>query len=166
MEEIHVTGTEISYLYICPRKLWLFRHGIKMENENTHVQLGKLIQEETFSRHPKEIPLGDIGVIDWAELPKGIIHETKKGKCPKDGEIAQTRYYLWWLRKHNVDVRHCIIHYPKIRKTQKLDWEDGMEMSVKRDLEAVVKIIKKRTPPDFVKLPWCKSCAYEEYCSI
>jgi len=65
-----------------------------MESENSHVQIGKLIQEDSFSRHPKEIPIGDIGVIDWAEFKRGVIHETKKAKCPKDAEIAQTRYYL------------------------------------------------------------------------
>jgi CRISPR-associated exonuclease Cas4 len=71
MGEMHITGTEVSYLYICHRKLWLFHHGIRMEAENTHVQIGRLIQEETFSRHPKEIPLWN----SWVCRTRRIILE-------------------------------------------------------------------------------------------
>ena len=166
MGEMHITGTEVSYLYICHRKLWLFYFFIRMEAENTHVQIGRLIQEETFSRHPKEIPLGDIGVIDWAELSHGIIHETKKARCPQNAEIAQTRYYLWWLRQHNVEVKRCVVHYPKQRKTKTVEWKEEMNMQVMEDLQVICNIVERDTPPNFTRLPWCKSCAYEEYCSL
>jgi len=163
---MHITGTEISYLYICHRKLWLFHHGIRMESENSHVQIGKLIQEDSFSRHPKEIPIGDIGVIDWAEFKRGVIHETKKAKCPKDAEIAQTRYYLWWLREHNVKVNCCVIHYPRQKKTKTLEWDESMSAQVREDLKNAKEIISMEMPPEPVRSPWCSSCAYEEYCFI
>jgi CRISPR-associated exonuclease Cas4 len=75
LEKSPITGTEIAYLYICHRKLWLFRKGIRPENEHTNVQIGKFIQESTFLRHmnKKEVPLGHIGRVDWAELDKGVI---------------------------------------------------------------------------------------------
>jgi len=31
LEELFVRGIEVSYLYICPTKLWFFTHGIAME---------------------------------------------------------------------------------------------------------------------------------------
>ena len=105
-----VTGKEIEYLYVCGRKLWFFHHGIRLEMENQNVQLGIFLGENTFKRHKKEVILGDIGVVDWIELRHGVIHEVKKGKCPKGAEKAQVRYYMWWMRKRGVDIQRCVIH--------------------------------------------------------
>lgn len=88
-----ITGTEMAYLHLCRRKLWLFHHGIRPENENVAVQIGRHIGESTFQRAHKELKLGDIGVVDWAELQHGVIHETKKAKCPMDADVAQVRNY-------------------------------------------------------------------------
>jgi len=163
-KEQTITGTEMAYLYICPRKLWLFHNGIRPENEHVNVQIGRLIQETTFSHHEKEIPLGEIGVIDWAEFKHGRIHETKKGKCPGDAEIAQTRYYLWWLRRNGANIDTCIIHYPKQKETKELKWDDSMSIDVENDLKCAREIIGLTVPPEFKELKYCRSCAYFDFC--
>lgn len=162
----HITGTEIAYVYICKRKLWLFHHGIRPENEYGNVQIGRLIGESTFKRNEKdkEVPIGDIGVIDRIELKHGRIHETKKGKAPRNAEEAQTRYYLWWLRDHGVNVNTCVIHYPKQRNIHEVVWDDESEAKVRADLNEAEQIISGKYPPEFKQLSYCKSCAYEMYC--
>lgn len=161
-----ITGTQMAYLHICPRKLWLFRHGIRPEQENVNVQIGKHIQETTFERqeNKKEVALGGIGVVDWAELNKGIIHETKKGKCPANAEVAQTRYYMWWMRNNGMSVERCIIHYPKQRRTKELPWSEEMNQLVAEDLQRAAAIIVQPQPPPFEYKSICKSCAYQELC--
>ena len=161
-----ITGTEIVYLYICHRKLWLFRKGIRPENEHANVQMGKFIQESTFLRHQnkKEIPLGHIGRVDWAELDKGIIHEVKKGRAPSKAEDAQTRYYLWWMRSKGIPVTECVIHYPKQKRTKKLSWDLKVAKAVEQDLAEVRKIISLSMVPPLTEKTYCKSCAYEEFC--
>lgn len=159
-----IKGKEIEYLYVCIRKLWLFHHGIRPEMENQNVQIGMLIGETTFSRHEKEIALGEIGVIDWAEFKHGRIHETKKSKCPGDAEIAQTRYYLWWLRENGANIDTCIIHYPKQKITKELKWDDLMSEDVENDLKRAREIIGLTSPPEFKELKYCRSCAYFEFC--
>ena len=161
----NITGTEIAYLYICKRKLWLSRHGLRPENEHVNVQIGRFIQETTFPRHEKEIKLGDIGVVDWAEFKDGRIHETKKGRSPMAADIAQTRYYLWWLRNNGINVDTCIIHYPKLRKTRELVWEESFIERVKEDLCKAREIVSAPVPPEYSELKWCKSCAYFDFCT-
>jgi len=166
LEKSPITGTEIAYLYICHRKLWLFRKWIRPENEHTNVQIGKFIQESTFLRHmnKKEVPLGHIGRVDWAELDKGVIHEMKKSKAPANAENAQTRYYIWWMRSKGIPIYECIIHYPKQKRTKKMIWDKEMGEHVEQDLAEVRKIIYLSKVPSVNEKTYCKSCAYEEFC--
>ena len=163
-EQGHITGTEISYLYICKRKLWLFHHGIKPENENINVQIGKHIQETAFKREEKDIPIGDVGVIDWAAFKHGIIHETKKGRTPGKGDEAQVRYYLWWLNKNGIAVNEAQIHYPTMKKTKVVKWNEDTDKQAELDVAACREIIGQAKPPAVCQYPYCKSCAYVELC--
>jgi CRISPR-associated exonuclease Cas4 len=43
-----LTGTQLNYLFICTRKLWLFSHHIEMERESNLVALGQLMHAESF----------------------------------------------------------------------------------------------------------------------
>lgn len=70
-----MTPTELVYLSLCPRKFWLFRHGIRPEFENELVKIGKTITQTTYPKNKHELPLHDFGVIDAAVLKNGEIKE-------------------------------------------------------------------------------------------
>lgn len=159
------TGTELNYLHVCPRKLWLFRHGIRPEQESDLVQLGILLGEESFSRREKEIPIGEIGVLDWADFKAGVIHETKHGKAPGGGDEAQVRYYLFYLNAHGIRVDHAVIHYPKKRETVTVEWNESTAQQVEEDLKACGTILAGELPAP-QRRPYCKHCAYEEMCFL
>ncbi len=161
---MEITGQEIKYLHVCPRKLWLFRRGIRPEMENNQVRIGMLIGERSFARETKEIPLGEWGVLDWADFADGIIHETKKAPTQIQSDRAQVSYYLWLLNHHGVAVHEAQIHYPKQRKTAVVAWNETCAASVEKDLQAVEAIHEMNMPPPAVRKNICKSCAYEEVC--
>jgi len=48
------SGTLISYLHLCHRKLWLHANGIRMEHTSHAVAEGKLIGENTYNRRAKK----------------------------------------------------------------------------------------------------------------
>ncbi|RYZ78762.1 MAG: Dna2/Cas4 domain-containing protein, partial [Proteobacteria bacterium] len=94
----HPTGTQINYLVVCPRKLWLFSHGIEMERENEDVQMGKQIGEAAYGREKKEINLDNQIVLDWADAKPGAngvltIHEIKKSKAVSRAHRLQMLFY-------------------------------------------------------------------------
>jgi len=41
LTQARITGTEINYLFVCTRKLWLFHHHIEMEHTSDYVALGQ-----------------------------------------------------------------------------------------------------------------------------
>ena len=161
---MHVTGKEISYLYVCERKLWLFRHGLRPELENVNVQIGMQLQETAFKREEKDIPIGEVGVIDWAAFKHGIIHETKKGRTPGKGDEAQVRYYLWWPNGNGVRVTEAQIHYPTMRKSKTVPWDEAAKALADQDIAACLEIVRQPRPPAVQPHPYCKSCAYMELC--
>ncbi len=159
-----VTATALTYLKICRRKLWLHAHGIKLENAHVNVKIGKHIQNTTFDRKEKDIALGDVGVIDWAEFKHGILHETKKGKTPAAADELQVKYYMVWMRDHGIDIRGARIHYPKQKRTKEIEWNNAFHHEVGDALTEARKIVAEDRPPPVVKLPYCKSCAFFEFC--
>ncbi len=159
------TGTDLNYLHVCPRKLWLFRHGIRQERENDLVQLGVLLGEQSFSREKKEIAIGEAGVLDWADFKDGVIHETKHGKAPGEGDEAQVRYYLFYLNMHGIRANRAVIHYPKKRETTTVEWNENSFRQVEEDLQAC-KTVLAGPIPAATRRPYCRHCAYEEMCFI
>ncbi len=159
------TGKELNYLHVCRRKLWLFRHGIRPELENDLVQLGMQLGEETFTRQEKEIPIGEAGVLDWADFKDGVIHETKRGRAPGGGDEAQVRYYLAWLNWRGIQAHEAVIHYPRRRETAVVLWNEAAEQMVKQDLAECEKVVKGPVPAA-VRRPFCRNCAYEEICFV
>lgn len=45
-ERLKVGGLKINYYVICPRKLWLYAHDIRLEQTSDRVALGRLLQEQ------------------------------------------------------------------------------------------------------------------------
>lgn len=39
-KELHITGTQMNYYFLCHTKLWYFAHHIQMEQESDLVALG------------------------------------------------------------------------------------------------------------------------------
>ena len=164
MEQLqHTTGKEVAYLHVCHRKLWLYHNGIRPELENTDVQLGMLIQEESFHREKKEIPIGEYGVLDWADFKDGFIHETKKNLSMQKADCAQVAFYLYILNEHGVSCREGILHYPKQRKNERVVWNPDTKAGVEADLTAITNILSAPIP-SVIRVPYCKKCAYEEIC--
>src|SRR5574344_1035210 len=158
------TGKEFAYLHICVRKLWLFQHGIRPELENSAVQIGMLLGEKSFSREKKEIPLGESGVLDWADFADGRIHETKKGREPGHADEAQVAYYLYLLDRHGVRVNEAQIHYPALRKIQTVEWTPELAAAVEADRRAIAEVAERKCPPEAIRKNICKKCSYEEVC--
>ena len=86
-----------------------------MEDENENVQLGKLLDENSYKRDDKHIEIDGIINIDFIH-EKNELHEIKKSKSIEEAGIWQVKYYLYYLKKRNVDGLHGVIDYPLLKK--------------------------------------------------
>lgn len=163
--ERNISGTMFYYYFVCKRKLWLFSNGIQLENENEDVKIGKLIDENSYSRELKHVLIDETVNIDFIKEWK-ILHEVKKQKSIEEAGIWQLKYYIYFLRKRGINIESGILDYPKLKKREIVTLSKEDETKIEKILEGIGEILKLKEPPDIEKTKICKKCAYYEYCYI
>lgn len=161
-----VTGTIFNYFMVCHRKLWLFAHGITMEQGSELVYEGKLIHENSYpERNPnyEEIELDGIKV-DFYDARHHVIHEIKKSDKLEAAGLWQLKYYLFVFEMHGIKDIKGILEFPKQRKTETVTLTDEDRQIIKNRLAKIEKICKEDICPPLLKKERCKQCSYYEFC--
>lgn len=162
--DVRITGTLVWYYYICHREVWLMAHGINPETENPFLELGRLIQEEFYSREKKEFKAPGMK-IDLLRDCNGqlIAGEIKKSSRFVASATMQLAYYLWRLRRMGIEAKGELL-IPKERKRIPIRFTEELQLKLEETIEDIRKIISLETPPPPVLIPFCRSCAYAEFC--
>lgn len=160
-----ISGMMFYYYFVCKRKLWFFANEIQMESENEDVIIGKLIDENSYSRELKHVLIDNTVNIDFIKEWK-ILHEVKKQKSVEEAGIWQLKYYIYFLRKRGINIEKGILDYPKLKKREEIFLTEEDKKRIEEILLEIRKIVNLKLPPKLEKLKICKRCAYFEYCYI
>ena len=160
-----ISGTMFYYYFVCKRKLWFFSNEIQLEEDNEDVILGKLIDENSYSKELKHILIDNTVNIDFIKDWK-ILHEVKKQKSIEEAGVWQLKYYLYFLKIRGINIEKGILDYPKLKKREEVFLSKDDEKKIKEILSEIEKITLMEKPPELEKLKICKKCAYFEYCYI
>lgn len=155
-----ISGTMFYYYFVCKRKLWFFANEIQLENENEDVIIGKLIDENSYSRELKHVLIDNTVNIDFIKEWK-ILHEVKKQKSIEEAGIWQLKYYIYFLKERGINIEKGILDYPKLKKRQEIFLSKEDEERIENILLEIREIINLKLPPKI-----CRKCAYFEYCYI
>ena len=137
-----------------------------MEDNSEDVQMGRLIDENSYAREDKHINIDNVVNIDFLKS-KSILHEVKKSKKVEISAIYQVKYYLYYLQQRGAGVKKAVIDYPllKDRVEVVLDEEDTKE--IEKILLEITSICESDTVPKVLKdKRRCGQCAYFELCFI
>ena len=141
--ENRITGVMVYYYFVCKRKLWYFSNEIQMEGDNENVQLGKLLDEESYKRDEKHINIDNIINIDFIK-DHNELHEIKKSRS---------------IEKAKID-------YPLIKKTLVVELSDSDKTELDSILKDIDIIARGEFPPAFEEKKICNKCAYHDLCFI
>src|SRR5690606_6231039 len=96
-----INATLINLYKVCPRECWLHANGIRMEHNSDTVADGKLLHETSYqSRNDKHSELSIeanfegislFGKIDFYDVKRKIIHETKRGNKVESAHVWQVK---------------------------------------------------------------------------
>ena len=161
-----LTGTHINYYFICHRKLWLFSHGVQMEQTSDTVLLGKLIDESSYERKDKGIDIDGTIVIDWIDEKQGVLHEVKKSDSMEDAHKFQVLYYLWYLKQKGVSGLRGEIDYPKLKQRVDVVLTPEAEAKLEEITKKIEAVMKQNQVPDRINKSFCKTCSYYELCWV
>ncbi len=153
---------------ICPRQAWLMSRNLSADQQNSYIEIGKLIDENSFSRDNKGIYLADIGaMIDMITKKDGtyIIAEVKKSSKMLESSIWQLKYYLYLLKnKKKINIKG-LIKVPREKISKEVELTDEDEEKIDSILLQLTKSIEADHPVVLKKqLRFCKKCAHYEFC--
>ena len=160
-----ITGVMIYYYFLCKRKLWYFCLQINIEDNNENVQLGKLLDENSYKRDDKHIQIDGVINIDFIHDNREL-HEIKKSRAVEEAGIWQLKYYLYYLEERGVKGIKGRIDYPLLKRTMEVALSDE-DRNVLGDVIKDINILKKQNMvPQLDKKKICSKCAYYDLCYI
>jgi len=116
-ERLKVGGLKMNYLRVCPRKLWLFAHQVRLEADAEAVALGRLTHERAYRDRPRRsLILENLIAIDVLE-GEGTILEVKHAPTFIEAARLQLRYYLYFLARRGVHLRGEL-RFPRQRRRE------------------------------------------------
>ena len=160
-----ITGLMVYYYEVCKRKLWYFTNDIQLEENNSNVILGKLLEENTYTRDEKKINIGGVINIDFIRSKK-ILHEIKKSNSIEPASILQVQYYLYYLEKKGLVGLKGILDYPLLKQTVEVNLADSDRENLENIIIGIKEILGKESPPILEKKNICKKCAYFDLCFV
>ena len=160
-----ITGLMVYYYEVCKRKLWYFVNEIQLEENNSNVILGKLLEENTYTRDEKKINIDGVINIDFIRSKK-ILHEIKKSNSIEPASLLQVQYYLYYLEKKGLIGLKGILDYPLLKQTVEVNLTDEDRENLDNIIIGIKEILRKENPPALEKKSICKKCAYFDLCFV
>ena len=160
-----ITGLMVYYYEVCKRKLWYFVNEIQLEENNSNVILGKLLEENTYTRDEKKINIDGVINIDFI-CSKKILHEIKKSNSIEPASLLQVQYYLYYLEKKGLIGLKGILDYPLLKQTVEVNLTDKDRENLDNIIIGIKEILRKESPPALEKKGICKKCAYFDLCFV
>lgn len=163
-ENARIGGTLIWYWSICHRQVWLMARGIEPDPSNEHMVLGRLIDENSYTRERHQVAFGD-NKFDFiqSEGNRVIVCEVKKSSRAEASARLQLAHYLYELEKMGIEA-NGVLMFPKEKKRVSIE----LTMETKNELDGIYKEIKTLTelgnPPPAKSGKYCPKCSYAEYC--
>ncbi len=158
-----ITGTMINYYFVCQRKLWFFIHQLRFEEGHENVELGKLLDQGSYSRENKQIMIEGTIAIDFIKDWK-VLHEVKKSRAIEESAEWQVKYYLYFLKKRGIEVEKGVLDYPNLRQRKDVYLTNEDQVRLATILAEIEKIGKNEEIPTKIDSKICKKCAYYEFC--
>ena len=160
-----ITGLMVYYYEVCKRKLWYFVNEIQLEENNSNVILGKLLEENTYTRDEKKINIDGVINIDFIRSKK-ILHEIKKSNSIEPASLLQVQYYLYYLERKGLIGLKGILDYPLLKQTVEVNLTDKDKENLDNIIIGIKEILRKESPPTLEKKGICKKCAYFDLCFV
>lgn len=162
---MNITGIMIYYYFVCQRRLWYFINQINMEQNSELVQIGKIIDETTYTKEKKQILIDNTINIDFINNG-AVLHEVKKTKSIEEAGIWQIKYYMYYLENKGVENVKAKIDFPLLRESKEIILEDDDRKVLDNVITNIEEIARMEKPLDIINSKICKKCSYFDLCYV
>ena len=137
-------------------------HGITPDEDFPSLEIGRAIHEIYYERMLKEVSFEGIK-LDVLKRGETVICEVKTSSKFLQAAKFQLLYYLYRLETMGMKT-HGEIRIPKERRKIKVYLNEENRNVLLKALKEIREIVNSEKPPEPYKIPFCKRCAYREFC--
>jgi CRISPR-associated exonuclease Cas4 len=162
--DFQVTGTFVWYYCVCKRRVWLWARRINPDEDDSNIDIGRYIHEKAYSRHRKELDLGN-AKIDLIKTENGqlVVAETKKSSRYLNASETQLLFYLLQLKSIGIEARGEVV-IPTEKKKYTVELNESAVAQLNDIIMDIKRIANDSQAPPPVKIKACRNCAYSEFC--
>lgn len=162
--EFQITGTYIWYYFICKREVWLLSRGITADQEDTNLEIGRYLHENSYKRDRKEVEFCNMK-FDVVKRKEGqfIIGEVKKTSKFLESARMQLLYYLDTLERIGIKATGVLL-VPEEKFREEITLDQEAKLQLEQVTEEIFNIVCNEKPPEPIKNNFCLKCAYTEMC--
>jgi len=141
-------------------------HELNPDQEDPFLEIGRLLQQDTYKRERKEITVGNMK-IDLFKRKNGglVVGEIKKSSRFDRSARMQLAFYLYKLKRGGTNATGELL-IPKEKKRIFVELTSDIENELKQTFRQIKEIIGQDSPPEPVKNKYCTNCAYREFCWV
>lgn len=134
------------------------------DEDNPNIDLGCFIGESTYKREKKEISFGHLK-MDVIRREKGrlVVGEVKKSSKFEKSAKMQLAFYLLELREKGVGAVGELM-FPKEKKKIRVELSEELIEELEKARREILRIVYQDMPDPPKKIPFCRNCAYGEFC--
>jgi len=161
-----VTGTLVWYYAVCPRECWLMAHEISPDEDDTLLDLGRLLHEETYKREERDKGFDAPGMkLDLVRKDEDgiVVCEVKKSDRFIRPAAMQLCFYLWRLKQQGIVARGELL-IPTRKKRLRIELTNERENELIRVIRNIEGLMAEMKPPAVTNGKYCGKCAYREFC--
>ena len=160
-----ITGVMVQYYFTCKRELWFFSRGLNFDFENEDMLIGRFLHRESYERDWKEVTLGN-AKLDVVVRRGGVeVIEVKKSSKLEEPARWQLKYYLYLLKRAGTNAKG-VIAYPEEGRREEVKLSEEDVATLERAVEDIERVIALETPPKVERKPYCRRCAYRDFCWV
>lgn len=128
------------------------------DEDDEILKIGRAIHSTYYKDMKEEVQLDGIKV----DRVRGrVIYEIKTSSKYLEATKFQLLYYIYRFNEEGVNVDGEIL-IPREGKRIRVDKEDIPKLEAA--LTEISNIVRAEKPPQAVKIPFCKKCAYRNFC--
>jgi len=159
-----ITGVLFQSYGLCKRQVWLMAHKIIPDQDNQFIELGRLLDENSYQRERKKIALDNIEIDILTKKDKRIlIGEVKKSSKALESATLQLCFYLFELKQSGI-LAQGVLMFPTEKKRIPIELTLDKEIQITQIKRNIENLIQQGYPPDQEYMKYCTKCAYEEFC--
>jgi len=162
--QFKITGTYVWYYCICKREVWLLSRGITADQQDSNIDIGRFLHENSYSREKKETEFHGMKLdIIKNEAGRLLIGEVKKSSKYMESARMQLLQYLSELDEEGIEAEGVLM-VPEEKRRESVMLDEAGKKRLEDIRKGIMEIVSNDFPPPPFRIHYCKSCAYGEMC--